>query len=79
SVLIGKTSPLRFLTGGDFTTDIENKRESSITIRYGERGVIDRVLISETSNGEQLFKVRTRDERIPELGDKFATRHGQKG
>jgi DNA-directed RNA polymerase subunit B' len=79
SVLIGKTSPLRFLTGGDFTTDIENKRESSITIRYGEKGIVDRVLISETSSGEQLFKVRTRDERIPELGDKFATRHGQKG
>jgi DNA-directed RNA polymerase subunit B' len=79
SVLIGKTSPLRFLTGGDFTTDIENKRESSVTIRYGERGIIDRVLISETQSGEQLFKIRTRDERIPELGDKFATRHGQKG
>jgi DNA-directed RNA polymerase subunit B' len=79
SVLISKTSPLRFLTGGDFTTDIENKRESSVTIRYGERGIIDRVLISETASGEQLFKIRTRDERIPELGDKFATRHGQKG
>ena len=79
SILIGKTSPLRFLTGGDFTTDIENKRESSMTIRYGERGVVDRVLISETVNGEQFFKIRTRDERIPELGDKFATRHGQKG
>jgi len=79
SVMIGKTSPLRFLTGGDFTTDIENKRESSVTIRYGERGIVDRILISETSSGEQLFKVRTRDERIPELGDKFATRHGQKG
>ncbi len=79
SVLVGKTSPLRFLTGGDFTADIENKRESSVTIRYGERGIIDRVLISETSSGEQLFKIRTRDERIPELGDKFATRHGQKG
>jgi DNA-directed RNA polymerase subunit B' len=79
SILIGKTSPLRFLTGGDFTTDIENKRESSITVRYGERGVVDKVLITETSNGEQLLKVRIRDERIPELGDKFATRHGQKG
>ncbi|MFH1237333.1 MAG: DNA-directed RNA polymerase subunit B [Candidatus Aenigmatarchaeota archaeon] len=79
SVLVSKTSPLRFLTGGDFTTDIENKRESSVTIRYGERGIIDRVLISETVSGEQLFKIRTRDERIPELGDKFATRHGQKG
>jgi DNA-directed RNA polymerase subunit B' len=79
SVLIGKISPLRFLTGGDFTTDIENKRESSVVIRYGERGIIDRVLISETSSGEQLLKIKTRDQRIPELGDKFATRHGQKG
>lgn len=79
SVLIGKISPLRFLTGGDFTADIENKRESSVTIRYGEGGIVDKVLITETSNGEQLFKIRTRDERIPELGDKFATRHGQKG
>lgn len=79
SVLIGKTSPLRFLTGGDFTADIENKRESSMTVRYGEKGVIDKVLITETTNGEQLFKIRIRDERIPELGDKFATRHGQKG
>jgi DNA-directed RNA polymerase subunit B' len=79
SVIIGKTSPLRFLTGGDFTADIENKRESSVTVRYGERGIIDKVLISETANGEQLFKIRIRDERIPELGDKFATRHGQKG
>jgi len=79
SVLIGKTSPLRFLTGGDFTADIENKREASLTIRYGEKGIVDRVLITEIDTGEQLFKVRTRDERIPELGDKFATRHGQKG
>ena len=79
SVLIGKTSPLRFLSSGDFTADIENKRESSVTIRYGEKGIVDKVLISETPNGEQLIKVRTRDERIPEIGDKFATRHGQKG
>jgi len=79
SVLIGKTSPLRFLSGGDFTTDIENKRETSICVRYGEKGIVDKVLISETLDGEQLIKVRVRDERIPEIGDKFATRHGQKG
>ncbi len=79
SVLIGKTSPLRFLSGEEFTADIENKRETSLTIRYGEKGIVDKVLISETLDGNQLIKVRIRDERIPELGDKFASRHGQKG
>ncbi len=79
SIIVGKVSPLRFLTGGDFTMDIENKRESSVTVRHGERGVVDKVLISETTNGEHMLKVRIRDQRIPELGDKFATRHGQKG
>jgi len=79
SVLIGKTSPLRFLSGEEFTADIENKRETSITVRHGEEGMVDKILISETPDGNQLIKVRIRDERVPELGDKFASRHGQKG
>ena len=79
SVLIGKSSPLRFLSGEEFAAGIENQRETSICVRHGERGVADKILISETPNGNQLIKVRVRDERIPELGDKFASRHGQKG
>jgi len=79
SVLIGKTSPLRFLSGEEFTAGVENQRETSVTVRYGERGTADMILVSETTNGNQLIKVRVRDERIPELGDKFASRHGQKG
>ncbi|MEM7816102.1 MAG: DNA-directed RNA polymerase subunit B [Candidatus Aenigmatarchaeota archaeon] len=79
SVLIGKISPLRFLSGEEFVSDIENKRETSITVRHGERGVVDKVIISETTDANQLFKVVIRDNRIPELGDKFASRHGQKG
>lgn len=79
SVLIGKTSPLRFLSGEEFTADIENKRDTSLTVRYGEKGIVDRVLISETLDGNQMIKIKIRDERIPELGDKFASRHGQKG
>jgi DNA-directed RNA polymerase subunit B len=79
SVLIGKTSPLRFLSSEEFTADIENKRETSVTIRYGEEGIVDDVLISETLDADQLLKVRVRDNRHLELGDKLASRHGQKG
>lgn len=79
SVLVGKVSPLRFLSSEEFTADIENRRESSVTIRYGEEGVIDDVIISENLDANQLIKVRVRDERILEPGDKLASRHGQKG
>jgi DNA-directed RNA polymerase beta subunit len=79
SVLIGKSSPLRFLSGEEFAAGIENQRETSICVRHGEKGVADKILLSETPNGNQLVKVRVRDQRIPELGDKFASRHGQKG
>ena len=79
SVLVGKVSPLRFLSSEEFTADIENRRETSVTIKYGEKGTIDDVLISETTDGDQAIKVKVRDERILEPGDKLATRHGQKG
>ncbi|RLI98599.1 MAG: DNA-directed RNA polymerase subunit B [Candidatus Aenigmatarchaeota archaeon] len=79
SVLVGKVSPLRFLSAEEFTSDIENKREASVVVRHGEEGLVDDVIISETTNANQLFKVRIRNQRIPELGDKYAARHGQKG
>jgi len=79
SVLVGKVSPLRFLSAEEFTSDIENKREASMVVRHGEKGTVSDVLISETTNANQLFKLRIRNQRIPEPGDKFASRHGQKG
>jgi len=78
-VIIGKVSPLRFLGRGEFMTGIHNRRETSVTIRHGERGVVDRVFITENGDGDKLVKVVIRDQRVPELGDKFASRHGQKG
>jgi len=79
-VIIGRTSPPRFLSGLDeYNLSAAIRRESSISLRHGERGVADFVVITENEEGNRLVQVRLREERVPEIGDKFTSRHGQKG
>uniref|UniRef100_A0A0G4I541 DNA-directed RNA polymerase subunit beta n=1 Tax=Chromera velia CCMP2878 TaxID=1169474 RepID=A0A0G4I541_9ALVE len=79
-ILIGKVNPLD-------VAEIEQanriqkktKRDTSIPMRTSENGVVDEVLLSVNSKGYKFTKVRIRSVRIPQVGDKFASRHGQKG
>ncbi len=79
-VVIGKTSPPRFLSSMDeYNLNANLRRESSITMSHGEEGIVDFVMVTENGEGNKLVQVRLRDLRIPEIGDKFTSRHGQKG
>ncbi len=77
-VVIGKTSPPKFLSESR-EISVKARKEASGVIRQEEKGIIDAIFITENKDGNRIVQVRTRDPRIPELGDKFATSHGQKG
>src|SRR3989344_751111 len=79
-VVIGRTSPPRFLSSLDeYNLSAATRRESSIGLKHGENGIADFVVLTENEEGNRLVQVRLRSERIPEIGDKFTSRHGQKG
>ncbi len=79
-ILIGKTSPPRFSEEyRGFEIRGPQLRDTSIAVRPTEQGVVDSVFVTKDIEGSHLVKVKVRSHRIPELGDKFVSRHGQKG
>jgi DNA-directed RNA polymerase subunit B len=77
-VIIGKTTPPKFLSEAR-DISIQAKKEASAAIRQEERGTVDAVFVTADQEGNKITRVRTRDSRLPEPGDKFSTPHGQKG
>ena len=72
-VIVGKVIPLK---------DKNHKytyKDNSVTIRANETGFIDNNYVNVNSEGHKFCKIKIRSERIPQIGDKFSSRHGQKG
>ena len=59
--------------------DSEVVIDSSVFPKKGQLGYVDKSFITEGEEGTRIAKVRIREERIPAIGDKMASRAGQKG
>uniref|UniRef100_A0A6C0LAG2 DNA-directed RNA polymerase n=1 Tax=viral metagenome TaxID=1070528 RepID=A0A6C0LAG2_9ZZZZ len=78
-ILIGKVVPLRVPTGMVLPAGSKQFRDVSRTMRNNEIGWVDRIFRNRNGEGYSFAKVRVRQDRVPEIGDKFSSRHGQKG
>jgi len=79
-VLVGKTSPPRFLSRLEtFSTAANIRKDTSIKVKFGEHGTVSKVLLTESKDGNPLVNIEVRDTRPIGVGDKVSSRHGQKG
>jgi DNA-directed RNA polymerase II subunit RPB2 len=75
---VGVTVPYA-IKGPDGIQSTMGRKDNSCCMRSNEQGIIDRVMLTTDIDGNKFTKVRIRNVRIPQIGDKFASRHGQKG
>jgi DNA-directed RNA polymerase II subunit RPB2 len=74
-VIIGKSSPISISS-----TSGKIYKDSSTIYKSGVAGTIDKVYSGlHNHEGYEMIKMRIRMERVPKIGDKFSSRHGQKG
>jgi DNA-directed RNA polymerase II subunit RPB2 len=73
-VIMGKVIPLKMKNEND-----PQYKDASVMLRTHESGYVDKVYVNKNGDGYKFCKVRVRMERYPIIGDKFASRHAQKG
>lgn len=79
-VYINKQTPAN-ANDNSFTgqASVVSYKNSPMMYKSPISGIVDKVMITDTDNDQTLIKVLIRQTRTPELGDKFSSRHGQKG
>ena len=76
-IIIGKVIPIK--ENKNDPTKIIKYKDLSKIYRTHEKSYIDKNYINRNGDGYTFAKIRTRTYRVPQIGDKFSSRHGQKG
>jgi DNA-directed RNA polymerase II subunit RPB2 len=82
--MIKENTPLhdKIILIGKINSNLENKNvwsDDSVKPKKGQLGFVDKSFITDGEEGFNIAKVRVREERVPAIGDKMASRAGQKG
>lgn len=72
-VIVGKTSLRQVKSGREEMVD------TSVVIKNGEEGTVDKVFCTTTPDGYKMIKIKIRNLKIPEIGDKLCSNCAQKG
>ncbi|KAJ2021396.1 DNA-directed RNA polymerase III complex subunit Rpc2 [Coemansia sp. S680] len=67
------------INAGTIGSSAVQYRPTPLTFKYPDHGYVDKVMITTSETDQTLIKFLLRQTRRPELGDKFSSRHGQKG
>ena len=80
-IIIGKTGLVSMDVDDESGENKITKKKTDLSesLRPSEEGVIESVMLTTNRSGYIIAKVKCRSTRIPQIGDKFASRHGQKG
>jgi DNA-directed RNA polymerase II subunit RPB2 len=72
----------RIVLIGELSTNPEKRGhyiDNSKTTKKGQLGFVDKSFMTEGEEGFRIAKIRIREDRLPAIGDKMASRAGQKG
>lgn len=72
-VVVAKVSTRQIKIGKD------ERFDTSVIIKNGEEGYVDKVFVTTTPDGYKMIKVKIRVLKIPEIGDKLCSNCAQKG
>jgi len=79
TVVKDKTVLIGLSTNSSSSGSKDIRTDGSKTPKKGQMGYVDKAFVTDGEAGERIAKVRVREERIPAIGDKIASRAGQKG